>query len=710
MFRLMESYLFPAHFDLVTPDGMITACKRIAPDKMEAEVFIQNISPAFVGFEIEKEHISFNLKSTLAQLGLNGIPQDYEIDDKNLSARVKLLLQSYGKVAGSLLDYLKEGAHVGKLFAADPRRKVRNPDYLMRMFGRADRYGRPLLSLGGPKGRDELLLEKIDGRTIAFLQLQDGVLNYDEEAILGLLPTIGKALVNPDFKLRTLIQLDQNWLPLAKRKVKKGEILLVRTAPLHIRTAYGKVVDSLLPLGVSHTTANVLEPDTTASGDVYELYGSSKEEISVVPIEFYTLEPHREHVFFADRDQLQICLEDTATIFNAFKTAPLPTNNRAAVFVVKGDQLLNLKSEDWVSRQTYMNEFPGLFYPAQQALLVQRYIEQQSEYPFLKSIEDGLITSQGILLSRYFPSPMMKRLLLSDLVQRSLKGIYFQYPSLSYGSYFSHEDRSMLLDLAKFGIPVYWVDENSGNVLQYIPKPGKDSGMFVPQELIDTFVKATTFGIYGSTLMHGNIEDEITKLLLGIIAIRTEFTHPLLNTDTPIALVTGGGPGLMEVGNRAAKRAGILSCANIVDFRNSRNLNITEQKQNPYIEAKMTYRLDKLVERQAEFNLDFPIILTGGYGTDFEQCLEEVRRKVGYSSPTPVLLFGSPEYWRQKISARFRCNQEAGTIAGSQWVSNCFYCVKNAEQGLKVYRQFFGNNLSIGPDYEPYPEGFAIVQ
>ncbi len=161
--------------------------------------------------------------------------------------------------------------------------------------------------------------------------------------------------------------------------------------------------------------ANVLEPDTKASGDVYELYGASDQDVNVIPIEFYTLEPHREHVFFADRDQLQSCLENPATLFKAFKTAPLPISNRASVFVVKGEQLLNLQPQDWIARETHMSEFPGLFYPAQQALLVQRYIEQQSDYPFLKAIEDGLITSQGILLTRYFPSPLMKR----HLAQRS---------------------------------------------------------------------------------------------------------------------------------------------------------------------------------------------------------------------------------------------------------------------------------------------------
>ena len=46
-----------------------------------------------------------------------------------------------------------------------------------------------------------------------FLQLQEGILSYDSDAILGLLPTIGKALTHTSFHLRTLIQLDQTWLP-----------------------------------------------------------------------------------------------------------------------------------------------------------------------------------------------------------------------------------------------------------------------------------------------------------------------------------------------------------------------------------------------------------------------------------------------------------------------------------------------------------------
>ena len=165
----------------------------------------------------------------------------------------------------------------------------------------------------------------------------------------------------------------------------------------------------------------------------------------------------------------------------------------------------------------------------------------------------------------------------------------------------------------------------------------------------------------------------------------------------------------MAVGNRVARELKILSCANIVDFEQTELDFIRDQQANPYVEAKMTYRLNKLVERQAEFHLDFPIFLTGGIGTDFEYSLEEVRRKVGSAPPHPILLFGTPDYWKQKITHRFRCNLEHGTISHSEWVSNCFYCVQTAAQGLEIYRQFFTGTLPIGPHAPMHDTGFVVV-
>lgn len=703
----MENGFILDHFDLVSPDGYINQIVFLSDESAHVEIIIKNISSSFIGFSIDSASILFNLKSTLAQVGFHSITEHIALSFKTKTAEINIKLIAIGKLAKIMLKMLSRDMYLGKLFAADENRKVRDPNYLMRMVGRCDRNGLPLLSLSGSYGREDLILEKIKGHTIAFLPLKQGTVTYDK-GMESFLPTLALMLKHKKIKMRELLQLHQVWNPEAPRIADKNEILLVRTHPLYIRTVFAKVANELLLEGFNHTSACVLEPDTAASGNIYELFGSSNYEITEIPLEFYTLEPQREYVFFEDRDQLQSALENPSILFKAFESSPdkdLPS----AAFIVKGKQLEKLTSNDWIAKEVNKQDFPGLNHPIRQAFLVEKYIEQQPSYPFLKAIEEDLITSQGILLSKYLPSPLMKRLLLSTYVQRCVRSIYFSRPSRSFDLYFSHEDRSLLLDLAKFGIPTFWVDGISGKILKFTTKHDKDAGMFVPLDLVETFKKATFFGVYGSNLIAGNFENELRSLLEKILILKENFNHPLLSAATPLALVTGGGPGVMEMGNRVAKSLGILSCANIIDFRANPNMVVNEQKINPHIDAKMTFRLDKLVERQAEFHLDFPICFQGGIGMDFEFTLEEVRRKVGSTPCTPILLFGSYEYWKQKVTSRFQCNLKTGTIKGSEWISNCFYCIQTAEQGIKVYKSFFEGTLDIGKNGKIYKEGFCLV-
>ncbi len=696
-------------FDLITPDGKIGEIKRLSENRSEASVIIEGISPYFVGFDIDENHIFFNCKSTLAQLGINGLAQEIRLDRQKRAARVRVILTAYEPYSAELLAQLEPGAYIGKLFAADPRRRVHDPDYLIKQLGRADRHGDPLLSFGGLKSKEDLHLEKVDGNLHVKLPFTGEVGSYPPETT-SLFPTLVKGLKEPEMATRALLKLHQQWNYGAKMSLEATPFLLTRTEPLHIRTVFAHVVSELLPKGYIHMSASILDPTTRLSGDVYEFYGKSSEQISSVPLEFYTLEPHRGYICFAHKEKLHTVLTDFTSLRKAFETAPEGDQNHCAAFIMKSSQLLAMTPSDWITRTPTMKDLPGLKDPDKQTALINSHIEQQAEFPLLMAMQKEQIVSEGVLFTRYLPTPLMKQLLLSADVVHLIKGIYFERPSCRYGEFFSHEDRSFLLDLARFGLPVYWVDRSSNKILKFVEKIGKDSGMFVPLAQVEQFGGATLFGIYGSNLLEGGLEEELTALLTGIVDLKRTSNHRLLHPTTPIALITGGGPGAMEMGNRVAQKLGLLSCANVVDFGFHPGSVVHEQQTNPYIDSKMTYRIDNLLERQAEFDLDFPIFLIGGIGTDFELALEEVRRKVGASAAKPILLFGDPTYWREKITSRFRCNIDSGTIQGSEWVSNCFYCITSAHDGLLVYRKFFNGTLSIGKNGPVYHRGFATVQ
>jgi uncharacterized protein (TIGR00730 family) len=108
-------------------------------------------------------------------------------------------------------------------------------------------------------------------------------------------------------------------------------------------------------------------------------------------------------------------------------------------------------------------------------------------------------------------------------------------------------------------------------------------------------------------------------------------------SDAGMAIITGGGPGVMEASNRGAKEGGSLSIG----------LNIElpfEQHQNPYLDREMTchyFFTRKLFF--VRYAIGF-VVLPGGFGTldeTFEALTLSQTDKIRHF---PVVLVGS-DYW-----------------------------------------------------------------
>lgn len=693
----MHSFFHEYH-DLVSPDGYLcSSLQQIAPSVYEGEVEILNIPPYFLGFYLPKECVHINIKSSLAQLGVDARLVDYDLDLPTGRARLFVHFLSHDPIATEMLNQLKPGHFVAKLFAADDRRLVRSTEYLERMLKQVDQAGDPLLCFG--KQLEHLIsFDVVDDRLIVSLPSLPGTVYYDP-AIYGLLPLFSKALSNKKIKVRSLLSLYQHVVACEKLPI-KNHILLVKTEPLHIRTVFARVVNEQLPTGLRHTSADILEPTTKESGDIYEFFGTAKTPVEKIPLEFFTIEPYKEHSFFYYRDTLQASLDSEDGLCHIFDSAP-KNKEKVATYISKGSEIANLSEDSWLSSPHLTSSFDEEIGSSN----IQQYIESQPAYPLLHAMETGLITSEGALFSRYFPSFNLKGMLLSFHVRHYLKQIYFEIPSYSYGQFFSKQDRSLLLDLFFANILVFWVDTQQRQILQYVKRTGHDTGMFVPKKQVQAFRSAYFIGIHGSCILAKAFDQEIKAFLKGINNLTRQKTIPGFAPMAPLAIITGGGAGAMAMGNQIASELGLLSCANIIDFEHA----YRDQPVNPFVQAKMTYRLSCLIERQDDFHVDLALFVVGGIGTDFELMLELVSIKTGKKPPVPVFLFGPAKYWKEKISHTYQINVQSGTLQDAEWVSNCVYCIETPEAGIRIFEQYLDQTLPIGPEHPPHPHGFAVA-
>jgi uncharacterized protein (TIGR00730 family) len=139
-------------------------------------------------------------------------------------------------------------------------------------------------------------------------------------------------------------------------------------------------------------------------------------------------------------------------------------------------------------------------------------------------------------------------------------------------------------------------------------------------------------------------------------------------------IVTGGGPGVMEAGNRGAQEAGGKSIG----------LNIVlphEQAPNEYVTPELCFNFHYFAIRKMHFLMRARAICVfpGGFGTLDEMFETLTLIQTGRMERVPFLLFGRT-FWEKIIN--WDALADAGTISAEDL--NLFRFVETAEEAVEV--------------------------
>jgi uncharacterized protein (TIGR00730 family) len=120
------------------------------------------------------------------------------------------------------------------------------------------------------------------------------------------------------------------------------------------------------------------------------------------------------------------------------------------------------------------------------------------------------------------------------------------------------------------------------------------------------------------------------------------------------AVMTGGGPGIMEAANRGAKDANGISVGCNIQLQ-------AEQKPNPYLDRWVTFE-HFFVRKVLLFKYSYAfIIMPGGFGTSDELFEALTLIQTSKISHFPVIVVGK-EYWHE-IAELMKKMVDAGTAS-----------------------------------------------
>ncbi|MFN2261365.1 MAG: TIGR00730 family Rossman fold protein [Psychroflexus sp.] len=206
----------------------------------------------------------------------------------------------------------------------------------------------------------------------------------------------------------------------------------------------------------------------------------------------------------------------------------------------------------------------------------------------------------------------------------------------------------------------------------------------IMSEFVDGYERLSQIGpcvsIFGSARMKPG--DEFYKLAVKV-------ANKIV--DQGYGIITGGGPGIMEAGNKGANIGGGTSVGLNIDLP-------FEQHDNPYIDRDKNLNFDYFFVRKVMFvkySQGF-VVMPGGFGT-LDELFEAITLiQTGKIDKFPIILVGK-EYWGGLLDwINSTLNKKFGTVNADDL--NLIELVDHEDEVIEILDKFY-NQFDLSPNF-----------
>ncbi len=661
----MRSAIYP-YDNMMTDDGFVWAVSNKG-DALQAVVVFENISQRFLS-EMYENPTDFIMRSRLCQLGLDSELTNLERPLGTTHRLECTLTLSYAKdngVAPRVLDFVvgshererHEKARLGKLFVLSRSRRLHYEQVLQNVYS----SGQPLIEVSElAQGPDHSIIIPADH--VEYEYHRHDPPNRDQ---IRYLLSQGTRQDLDFFRQRIPRDLP---LKIPPRGWILSQLPLFRVRE-HFAYIEGLTYKNEIVPELRHASARLFDPLSYGQNtkQMIEVFNLSDREIVFdgVAIGIYRPERRRCSVqipatirlseLLAPKMQLAERMDETLA-GNSLANGKLVKHSAFLVDaeeLEKLDEIKNTTISDAAVRSFERGDMKAADCP---------------EYDILEEIQKDYIRASGFLLSYYFPRWDISSMI--ETCRDNIRAILFRRASQRNDPFFSEFDVSRLKYFHHLGIQPVWLRQDAEPAHYFMRD---DCGFFMHEDLAQRFHAATFFACYGSSAnVPGGLEEQLP-----------EFFNDLRELFGEIGVVTGGGPKLMEVINRSALEAGILSASSSLstDFAEK------PQKLNQHSNIFMFFDEYCRHIRQKNFSIArFPVFFPGGVGTLEEVGIELCNLKLGVHHNAPYI-FMDADYWRPILDF-LKSAAEKGMVAPKLLQS--VHLVNELGEAVKIYRDFIG--------------------